>query len=50
LHLTPGSPAVDTGVKVDVDLDFEGNRIPYGKAPDIGGYEFSGKLINIRGK
>ena len=48
LHLTPGSPAVDTGVKVDVDLDFEGNRIPYGKAPDIGAYEYTGKLVNSK--
>ena len=50
LHLTPGSPAVDAGAKVDALIDFDGNRISHGKAPDIGAYEYTGKLVNPSGK
>ena len=46
LHLCPGSPAIDAGEVVDLKSDFDGNKIPYGKAPDIGAYEYSGKLVN----
>jgi len=48
LHLTPGSPAVDAGIKSEVKWDFEGNKIPHGKAPDIGAIEYSGKLVNSK--
>jgi hypothetical protein len=48
LHLTPGSPAVNAGIKFDVQTDFEGNRIPFGKAPDIGAYEYTGNLVNSK--
>ncbi len=50
LHLSPGSPAIDAGVKVDTQSDFEGNEVPCGKAPDIGAYEYTGKLVNPGGK
>jgi hypothetical protein len=45
LRLTPGSPAFDTGAKTELKTDFEGNKIPYGKAPDIGAYEYTGNLV-----
>jgi hypothetical protein len=45
LRLTPGSPAIDAGAKVDVQMDFEGSKIPYGNAPDIGAHEYTGKLV-----
>jgi len=45
LRLNPGSPAVDAGAKTDLNTDFEGNKIPYGKAPDIGAYEYTGNLV-----
>ncbi len=40
LHLSPGSPAVDAGVIVDTQLDFDGKPVPAGRAPDIGAYEY----------
>jgi hypothetical protein len=46
LHLRPGSPAIDAGAAVGLQSDFDGNPIPYGKAADIGAYEYSGKLVN----
>jgi hypothetical protein len=46
LHLTPGSPAVNAGAKTNVLFDLEGSKIPFGKTPDIGAYEFTGKLVN----
>jgi len=45
LHLNPGSPAVDAGAMNDNQSDFEGNTIPYGNAPDIGAYEYTGELV-----
>ena len=48
LQLTPGSPAVDAGAKADTPIDFEGNRIPFGYAPDIGAYEYTGNLVNSK--
>jgi len=48
LRLTPGSPAVDTGAKGDIQIDFEGNRIPFGNVPDIGAYEYTGNLVNSK--
>ncbi len=49
LHLCPGSPAIDAGVVVDTQSDFDGNKIPYGKGPDIGAYEYTGNLVNPGG-
>jgi parallel beta helix pectate lyase-like protein len=37
----PGSPAIDAGMKVDVDDDYQGKPRPKGKAIDIGAYEYA---------
>jgi len=50
LHLRPGSPAIDAGVQVDTKFDFDGNTIPFTAAPDIGAYEYVGKLVNTKGR
>jgi hypothetical protein len=39
-HLQPGSPCIDAGTDVGLTLDFEGNPVPKGNAPDIGAYEY----------
>lgn len=40
-HLHPESPAIDRGtVLKEVKTDFEGRRRPWGKAPDIGAFEY----------
>jgi hypothetical protein len=46
LRLQPGSPAIDEAFKTNQQLDFKGNKIPFGKAPDIGAYEYTGQLVN----
>jgi hypothetical protein len=46
LHLNPGSPAIDAGLSVGTQSDFDGNKIPFGKGSDIGAYEYTGKLVN----
>ncbi|MBN2484525.1 MAG: T9SS type A sorting domain-containing protein [Bacteroidales bacterium] len=39
-HLKETSPLIDKGVQVDkVQLDFDGNTVPNGNAPDIGAFE-----------
>jgi hypothetical protein len=40
LHLRADSPAIDAGAEVDPAIGFDGTRVPQGKAPDIGAYEF----------
>jgi len=40
LHLQAGSPAVDAGVNVGQSLDFDNKQVPWGKAPDIGAFEY----------
>jgi len=39
LRLRAGSPAVDAGIDLGYKLDFDGNPIPSGSAPDMGAYE-----------
>ena len=40
-HLRPESPAIDQGIALkEVKTDFEGRRRPWGKAPDIGAFEY----------
>ena len=39
-HLQAGSPAIDAGTTALATVDFEGNDIPDGMAPDIGVYEY----------
>lgn len=38
-RLKPGSPAIDAGVKSEIDKDITGEKRPQGNAPDIGAYE-----------
>ena len=45
-RLTPGSPAIDAGIVVGSEIDREGTRIPTGKAPDIGAFEWHG--VDVR--
>ncbi len=40
-HLQPGSPCINAGTDVGIEMDAEGTAIPHGEAPDIGAYEFS---------
>ena len=39
-RLKPGSPAIDAGTDVGLKEDLSGTKVPQGKAPDIGAYEF----------
>jgi hypothetical protein len=39
-HLTPSSSAIDNGYLIIESIDFEGNPVPQGSAPDIGAYEY----------
>ncbi len=39
-HLQQKSPAIDGGIDLGYKLDFDGEKIPYGKTPDIGAYEY----------
>jgi hypothetical protein len=49
LHLKPGSPAINAGILGDTHSDFDGIQIPFGNAPDIGAYEYTGNLVNPAG-
>jgi hypothetical protein len=42
-HLKAGSPAIDAGANLNYSIDFDGNAVPQGSAPDIGAFEYSGK-------
>jgi hypothetical protein len=42
-HLQAGSPAIDSALDLGFMIDFEGNTVPAGTAPDIGVYEYSNK-------
>jgi len=48
-NLQNTSPAIDAGIAVGLTLDFAGNPIPVGNAPDIGAYEYQGSIICIKG-
>lgn len=39
-RLQPGSQCIDAGVDVGLTLDYAGNVVPIGSAPDIGAYEY----------
>jgi hypothetical protein len=41
-HLKPGSPAIDSGIDLNYTMDFDGNKVPHGSAPDIGAFEYTG--------
>ncbi len=40
-HLTSISPAIDKGINVGLNADFENYFVPYGLNPDIGAFEYS---------
>ena len=40
-RLKAGSPAIDAGLDVGCVKDLAGTKVPQGKAPDIGAYEFT---------
>ncbi len=39
-RLSAGSPAIDTGMEGAFELDFDGQLVPQGDAPDMGAFEF----------
>ena len=39
-HLRPGSPAIDAGFNSGSTTDIDGKKVPIGKNPDIGAFEF----------
>ena len=39
-HLNLGSPAIDKGINVGLNSDYEGAPVPQGAFPDIGAYEY----------
>jgi hypothetical protein len=39
-HLNEQSPAIDAGINLNYTMDFEGNTVPNGSAPDIGAFEY----------
>ena len=39
-HLKQGSPAIDAGTDNSSATDFDGNKVPMGKARDIGAFEY----------
>jgi hypothetical protein len=41
-HLQVGSPAIDGGVDLGYDEDYDGTPIPQGNAPDMGAFESGG--------
>ncbi len=42
-HLREGSPAIDSGVEVDLKVDLDGGDRPVGEGYDIGAYEYGSK-------
>lgn len=40
--LQSGSPAIDMGIDAGLSVDYDGNPIPMGSAPDIGAIEYQG--------
>jgi hypothetical protein len=39
-HLQASSPAIDAGTDVGLNQDYQGLRVPLGRAPDIGAFEY----------
>ena len=39
-HLQPDSPAIDAGIDLQHQTDFDGNTVPNGSSPDIGPFEY----------
>ena len=43
-HLRPDSASIDAGTDLELDTDFDGQKIPQGFAPDVGAYEIAKSL------
>ncbi len=39
-HLLKDSPCIDKGTNVGLTQDFDGHKVPFGNAPDIGAFEY----------
>ena len=39
-RLQEGSPAIDAGIDLEYKTDFNNKTVPFGKAPDLGAYEY----------
>jgi hypothetical protein len=46
-HLSAGSPAIDRGIDVGINVDLDGNHRPSGAGFDIGAYEFQVALLKL---
>jgi hypothetical protein len=46
-HLSAGSPAIDHGLDVGINVDLDGNHRPSGAGFDIGAYEFQVALLKL---
>lgn len=44
-HLTSISPAIDMGVNVGLNADFDNSFVPYNLIPDIGAFEYSSTTL-----
>ncbi len=47
LDLQAGSPAIDAGLNVGLNSDFDGVPVPYGPLPDEGAYEYHGLALGV---
>jgi hypothetical protein len=41
-RLEADSPLIDSGINVNLTVDFEGNKVPYGGRVDVGAFEWMG--------
>ena len=48
LHLTPSSPAIDSGTELGYWLDFDNRTVPVNHAPDLGVYEYQAIPVEFR--
>ena len=46
-HLTSISPAIENGVDVNLNADFDNSFVPYNLFPDIGAFEYSDITLNV---
>jgi hypothetical protein len=45
-RLLPGSPAIDAGLDLQYDRDYDSRRVPIGAAPDLGAFEHANIIEN----
>ena len=46
-HLTSISPAIDAGIDVNLNADFDDYFVPYNVFPDIGAFEYFDPILNV---